>query len=91
MAAGLEHGGSHGTGAALALGAGHVHGFKIVVRIAYFLKQVPHPVEIEIGVVVADDAEPLVVRKRGEESHRLGVGTDAVGMMLAVFAVAVGR
>jgi hypothetical protein len=50
-----------------------VDGAEMILRIAQLFEEGPHTIEVEIVVVVAHDAEALVVAEGCEEPERLAV------------------
>ena len=69
----LQHGGDHGAGAALALGAGHMHGPELIVRVAQLLQQAPHAVQVKVLWGVPHNPEPLVIAQRRKKPKCLCV------------------
>ena len=67
VAVGDEHGGDHRASAALAFGSGNVDGAEMILRIAQLFEEGSHTIEVEVVVVVAHDAEALVITERGQE------------------------
>jgi hypothetical protein len=66
--AGLEHRGNHRASAAFAFGPGHMDGLDLVVRIAQFLEERPHAIEVEVLRGIANDAEAFEIAQRRDES-----------------------
>ena len=67
VAGGGQHRRDHRASAALTFSSGDVDRAEVVLRVAEFLEQQPHPVQIEVLRVIADDAQPLEVVERVDE------------------------